>query len=86
MASQHSEQNLFTVFQEPGPNKIWMETAPGLFIAFEGPAQLSPRNLNLPLTAPLDCLSSARLRRSDQTNNFGAVNLTQQVIKRCFGC
>lgn len=68
MASQHSEQSLFTVFQEPGPNKIWMETAPGLFIAFEGPAQLSPRNLNLSLTAPHDCIGSTRLRQTDQTN------------------
>jgi len=59
MASQRSEQNLFTVFQEPGPNKIWMEAVPGLFIAFGGPVQLSPHNLNLSLMAPPDCISSA---------------------------
>jgi len=81
MAPQHNEQNFFTVFQEPGPNKIWMETAPGLFIAFERPVQLSPRNLNLSRRAPLDCIGSTRLRRADQTNTFWAVNLTQQVIK-----
>lgn len=68
------------VFQEPGPNKTWMETAPGLFIAFEGPAQLSPCNLNLSLRATLDSIYSTPLRQTDQTNTFWAVNLTNRLL------
>lgn len=59
-----------------------METASGLFMAFEGLAQLSLCNLKPPVKAHIDCNGTTWLGETDQRSPFQAVNLTQQVTQK----